>query len=246
MDVLGVVSSMVATDLASADLSGVRAHLGAAARVRSWLDAQEIEARRRLEVLRVPFGATADQELARAGNKTRTESNKVEARARTCTEVPQLAEALTAGDVTGTHLDLFERGLRGLEPDDAGRLIDEDGDRLVGWRAAVAGRVRDDGEETVAASRTDGGIANLDKQKRAARLKTWTDQVTGMVHLHGQFDPESGMTLVGRLRNVVEDLFHDKIPDTCPTDAQDKQDHLRALAMVAIVDGRTAPRGGRT
>jgi hypothetical protein len=46
--------------------------------------------------------------------------------------------------------------------------------------------------QTVAASRTDGGIANLDRQKRAARLKTWTDQVTGMVHLHGQFDPSPG------------------------------------------------------
>jgi hypothetical protein len=65
---------------------------------------------------------------------------------------------------------LFERGLRGLEPDERRRLIDDDGARLV----RLARRQSPDEfattvKETVAASRTDGGIANLDTQKRAAR-----------------------------------------------------------------------------
>ena len=139
--------------------------------------------------------------------------------------------------MTGAHLDVLERGLRNLSEAERRKVIADDGERL----ARLACRQSPDEfartvKETVIASRDDGGIANLERQKRAARLKAWTDQFTGMVHLSGQFDPESGLKLLGRLRNKVEELFHDKVPDTCPTDPNDKQDHLRALALISILD----------
>ena len=244
MDVVGMVSSMVMTDLAGADLVGVREHLARVSRVRSWLDAEEISARRRLEDFRAPFGATPDQEFARASNKSRSDADKVNARAKTAGEVPQLGVALGEGAVTGAHLDVLERGLRGLDRDARQKLIDDEGERL----ARLACRQSPDEfartvKDTVTASRDDGGIANLERQKRAARLRAWTDQFTGMIHLSGQFDPESGLKLLGRLRNKVEELFHDKVPDTCPTDPSDKQDHLRALALISILDGNGTGTG---
>ncbi len=60
--------------------------------------------------------------------------------------------------------------------------------------------------------------------------------------LRGEFDPETGLILDGRLRAMVDTLFHDTVPETCPTDPVLKQQHLRALALVALSDGR----GGRT
>ena len=58
-----------------------------------------------------------------------------------------------------------------------------------------------------------------------------------MICIRGEFDPETGLTLLGRIDNTLEALFHDSVPDTCPTDPHAKQDHLRALALVALTEG---------
>src|SRR5215207_3751331 len=240
MDVVEVLSTMVALDVASADLLVVRDDLGRVAQLRSWLDAREIALRRRLDDVRGPFGATADQELARSANTSRRDADRVNSRARMIDEVPRLGDALADGHLTGAHVDVFDRRLKALDPSDRHRLIDGDSERLV--RLATkqspdefARTIKD----TVAAAHTDGGIAHFDRQRRATRLTTWTDRLTGMTHLHGQFDPESAMTLLGRLRTIVEDLVSDTLPDTCPTDPSDKQDHLRALALIALVNHTT-------
>ncbi len=60
--------------------------------------------------------------------------------------------------------------------------------------------------------------------------------------LHGEFDPETGLTLDAKLRSMVEAMFHDTTPDTCPTDPLLKQQHLRALALVALCEGRGSGR----
>jgi hypothetical protein len=46
--------------------------------------------------------------------------------------------------------------------------------------------------------------------------------------LRGEFDPETGALLAGRLRNTVEALFHDRQPERCPADPLQKQHHLQA------------------
>ena len=155
---------------AAADLAGVREHLGRAARVRAWLDAREITARRRLDDVREPFGATPDEELAHAGNRSRSESSRVDARSKTCAEVPQLGTALADGDVTAAHLDVLGRAMRGLDTDERQRLIADEGERL----ARAARRQSPDEftrtvKETVAASRADGGVAHLETQKVPVR-----------------------------------------------------------------------------
>jgi hypothetical protein len=37
-----------------------------------------------------------------------------------------------------------------------------------------------------------------------------------MVHIRGQFDPETGLALLGRLHNQVEVMFHDQLPTPAP------------------------------
>jgi hypothetical protein len=94
----------------------VRADLARISQVRSWLDAREIADRRRLEDFRAPFGATPDQELARSANLSRRDAGTVNSRAAVCDQVPELADALTDGAVTGAHVDVLGRGLKVLEP----------------------------------------------------------------------------------------------------------------------------------
>ena len=162
MDVVAVVSSMVAADLGSAELVGVREHLASSARVRAWLDVQDIAARRRLEGFRAPFGATPDQETARAGNLSRRDAEQVASRAAMLDDIPELEPALANGAVTVAHVDVLHRGLKTLEPADRQRVIADQGARL----ARLAARQTPDEyaktvKDTVAAAQTDGGLANL-------------------------------------------------------------------------------------
>ncbi len=90
----------------------------------------------------------------------------------------------------------------------------------------------------------DDGIDRLHRQRQATSLRSWVDRDTGMWCLHGEFDPETGLTLDRRLTTMIETLFHHATPDTCPTDPLLKQHHLRALALVALTEGRGS-RGTR-
>jgi hypothetical protein len=159
------------------------------------------------------------------------------------------APALAAGDVTADHVDVIAHAAAQLSNSN-------DRDRFAArseFLAGVAARTnpaefaRTVREEVARAQRDDDGIARLQRQRRATALRWWVDQITGMWCLRGEFDPETGAALQRRLQAAVEKLFHDATPDTCPSDPMRKQDHLRALALVALIKGNAnANSGGST
>ncbi len=132
------------------------------------------------------------------------------------------------------------RALRPLTAEQRDRLA-ERGNVLA---LAASQLPRDDFARTVRAEirriDNDDGIDRLQRQRRNTSLRTWIDRDSGMWCLHGEFDPETGALLDGRLRRTIEALFHDQQPDTCPTDALLKQHHLRALALVALTSGHAS------
>jgi hypothetical protein len=87
----------------------------------------------------------------------------------------------------------------------------------------------------------DDGMARLEHQKRATRLRTSTDRDSGMWCLRGEFDPQTGLVLDRKLLTMVDSLFNEKSPETAPVDPVSKQQYLRALALAALCDGK----GGR-
>ena len=93
-------------------------------------------------------------------------------------------------------------------------------------------------------SRRGDGLDRLRQQKEATHLKSWVDRASGMWCIKGEFDPESGARLHNRLTATIEKLFHDSTPKTAPRDPLDKQHHLRALALIALVDGTGAKPNG--
>jgi len=182
---------------------------------------------------------------AEAGRVSLAEASIGFERAQTTAAIPQMAAVLQQGDASGAHVDAVTRAMRQLTPDQRDRLAAR-GDLLA---LAASQLPRDEFARTVRAEvrriNPDEGVDRLQQQRRNTSLRTWVDRDTGMWCLRGEFDPETGAMLAGRLRNTIEALFHDRQPDTCPTDPLLKQHHLRALALDALTKGRGAASSGR-
>jgi hypothetical protein len=141
--------------------------------------------------------------------------------------------------------DLVAGGtLRELQPAARQRLVD-DGARLAALAEQstpdeFARTVRDHARRLEA----DGdGLARLERQRRAIRLSTWIDKVSGMGRWSATWDPATMVTLESRVDGQVEAMFHDTPPEGCPTDPLEKQAYLRALALLALLDGNGARVG---
>ena len=225
--------SRVELDHASrVELCGV---LAAVRCVRARLDLVEAETARRLKTL----SASAEQDIAQALQRSTRHANKVLARAGALETTPAFGAALAAGTLGGDHVDAYVKVLGSLDPL-----------RKVGFAQAVpaliaAAALLGSKPEEFASSlhaaaerlASDGGIGRLERQRRATRLRSWTDRATGMWHLSGAFDPESGARLHGRLQAAMFAMFTAKSPVTAPTDPVEKQDHLRALALLELTVG---------
>lgn len=246
VSVVGLVEALVDIDWSVCDQGAVATALGDVRRVRGWLDSIEIAAARRLnELAALSPSMFPERVAADAARVALTEASKSFERAATTTAIPQLGDALAAGEASGGHVDVVTRALRQLSPDQRDRLA-ERGDILA---SAATQLPRDEFARTVRAEvrriHTDDGIDRLQQQRRNTSLRTWTDRETGMWCLRGEFDPETGALLAARLRNTLETLFHDTQPDTCPTDPQLKLHHLQALALDALTQGRGPKTSGR-
>jgi Domain of unknown function (DUF222) len=246
VSVVELVQGIVGVDWDVADQAGVAAVLTDVGRVRGWLDSIEVAAARRLGQLATESPSMfPEQVAAEAGRVTLPEASKGFDRALTTAAIPEMGAVLSDGQTSGGHVDVVTRALRQLTPRQRGQLA-ERGEVLA---AAASLQSRDEFARTVRAEvrriHTDDGVARLEQQRRNTSLRTWTDKDTGMWCLRGEFDPETGALLAGRLRNTIEALFHDRQPDTCPADPLLKQHHLRALALDALTRGGGASSSGR-
>ena len=197
----------------------------------SWVEAQRLAA---VSALAAEPAVFVEQEIATAARSSLYEGDKVARRAGAVELMPSLGHALLSGDVTPAHLDVVANGLRRLQP--AARTQLAQHAELLALTAAQAtvGKFREFVDRQVRQLLHDDGVARFEQQRRAARLTTWTDPVSEMVCGRFQLDPEQGQRLLGRIRNAVEAMFHDRQPDTCPTDSLERQHHLQSLALVAI------------
>jgi hypothetical protein len=149
--------------------------------------------------------------------------------------VPELAPAVGSGVASPAHLDAIANVLAGLDADQRALLAGESA-----WIAEVAARTAPEDLARVIRRRlrqlsADDEIATFKRQQRAQYLRWWIDEESGMVRFDGALAPDVGARFMKRVRGAVEQLFHDKVPDTCPEDPDRKQHHLRALALVDLV-----------
>ena len=222
-------------DLLTARADELRGALDDIRCVRARLDRVEAEVARRLEKVT----GTPERDVAKGAQRSNRHGAKVVARAAALAKTPELSDALDAGALGGEHVDVFAKVLGALDGQVKLRLAEAAPDLIE--QAASSGSTPEEfatslnmAAEQIAA---DGGTNRLERQRRATRLRTWTDRATGMWRLSGTFDPESGVKIHGRLEATMAAMFATKTPCTAPTDAGEKQDHLRALALLALTKG---------
>jgi hypothetical protein len=181
--------------------------------------------------------------LALAGRTSTKDVNRVVARVLTTERVPELGASLSEGVVSAGHVDVVGDVLRSCEPALRDLLVSEGA--WIARRAAVLTpqQLRRELGAEVRELEADGGMAKLERQRRACRLRSWVDR-DGMWCFHGQFDPETGLKLHQRLVTTTEQLFAQAVPADAPDYPIERQGFLRARALVAMVSGRGAAVGG--
>jgi Domain of unknown function (DUF222) len=213
--------------------------------LRSWVESQSIAVTQRLTQLATETpGIFPEQMVADATRVSLTKATEPFDRAKAVELLPEFGAALAAGAVNVDHVGVLARSVAGLDTATQQRLAERDG-----FLTEVASRTtsvdfRRTLRDEIRRAEKDDGIAKLERQRRNTRLRTWVDDQTGMWCMHGEFDPETGAILDKRLKNVVEALFHDTTPATCPTDLLQKQHHLRALALFSLTQGKASGRAG--
>ena len=223
----------------SAAADQIREALRDVSKVRSWLASSEAELTRALAA-QVSF---PERDVADCTRGSLHDGAKTKDRADTLDRSPAMADALDRADITAGHVDEVTNTAKALD-DDVQR--DELFDRLdrglidVAAAATVAEFRRRLAMEAKSIRRDDG-VDRLERQRRATRVRTWTDG-EGVVCLSGRFDPITGTRIVARLDAATQALFAEATPDTSPTDAIEKQRHLQGLALAELVQGE-APTG---
>lgn len=242
-DICSAVRAVGTPDTEEMSLEGVRQALHKLTVVQTWIDARKIVLGKRLDQLASASPAVMpEQVIASACSSTRADARRDMGRARMLAEVPQLEHALHDGLITTAHVDAVVRATQQLDSRDKRELLDQ-GE----WLANIASHASPDNfsravKAAVVRLGEDAGVGRLEQQRRRTWLRHWVDRDSGMVCLHGEFDPESGLRLVGRLQRTVERLFHERTPETSPDGSSGpaRVAHLNALGLVALV----TPAGG--
>ena len=227
-----IVERLAALDPAVACAHELRAALGDLKRLRSWTDAREAAVVAALETA-VSFPERAITETQQVPFR---DAERTLARAQFLRDVPAFATALERGAITVGHVDAVLRAAKKIEPNARAVLLGQ-ADRLVVLEAsldvdAFTRRLKQRCEQLRSDDHDD---ARLERQRQATSLRTWVDQITGMWCFHAELDPVTGLLLDQALRAQLERLFHDKLPDTAPSDPLVRQQHLAALAFADLV-----------
>ena len=243
MDIAVVVEQVQQVAAVRADSAAERESLEAAmrgvGRLEAWLAGTKAALTSKL-VTKVSFPEKTIADCTRA---TTRDAINDRARADTLDAAPSLADALDAAAITAGHVDAVTKATKSLDTDQRSELIDRLDRGLLDvaavasideWRRRLAMEVKN--------IQRDDGIDRFERQQRATSLRTWTDG-EGMWCLSGRFDPVTGVKLAAKLDAAVNAMFAEQTPNTCPTDPIDKQRHLAALALAAMVDGNGV--GGR-
>lgn len=210
--------------------------------VRSWVEGQEV----RLASLAVEVSSFPEKFIADATGGSMRDATVLLARAAVVRQLPGLAALLSSGATTGAHLDVAVRRLQRLEVTVRDRLL-LDAAKLA---AAAAGRTPEQYSSFIAervrlAQREvagDDGTDRLAGQQAMVGL-SWRLASDGMHEWRLLLDPVAALAFDQLIAAQVEAMFHDRVPEGCPTNPLQRQAYLRAHAFLALVSGGGARLG---
>ena len=229
-------------DIPHLGIDGVRRGLQRIAALQRKLDALRLLLNNRLNELSVASPAIMpEQVIVAATSVSRPEARRDMQRVRLLDDFPEMKQAVFAGEVPTQHVDVVARAVRHIAPETRALLAAEEP-----WLVNVARRSTPENfsravHQAVSRAEAAAGGDPTERQRLRTWFRHWVDNDSGMVRVHGEFDPESGLRLVGRLEQAVRRMFHGSAEsDTAASGVVaaptvDKPSHLNALALVALV-----------
>jgi hypothetical protein len=167
--------------------------LGELRRARSWLDAVELRAARRVRELEATGRAEpAESLIANSGGRGGRDARDVAERDELCDEVPEIETALAGGAVTAAHVDAIARAAKPLPSEVRGEFTALADELLRTARQmsvdAFDRECRRLAKHLLARSRVGSEVDELATQRAASTVKRWVDRQTGMHHTHLELD----------------------------------------------------------
>jgi hypothetical protein len=229
------VSALASCDISICSTAELRDRLSDIRNLRSWLDFLQSQV---VASLSDRDSVMPEVELIRESGLSTSDVRKVMARTETIGSVPVFGEALAEGNVTSAHVDALSSGLKILG-EQSDKLIERAPELLVTAQTMTADEFTKFVRRTAQTLTDDGGVSRFEKQRRQTFLRHWVD-ADGMTNLFGKFDPERGSVVAALLDAGVEAMFHSgdgEVPIECDSSIE-PNDHRRALALVAMLQGR--------
>ena len=231
---------MVSRSVSSLSADEVRCRLAEIRVERARLDAEEASLVGRLSELSCERSSTVvpEFEMTQFAGLRGREASRVVQRSAMLESLPEFGSALAAGSIVAGHVDVVADSVKKVSDEDRGRVLAQADGLLRSARRLSVDQFAKHMRSEVARLSADKGLGVFERQRRATYLKFWND-VDGMVHLRGAFDPERGSVLLSRLEQRVEAMFHAgdvEVPVEVGPGVE-PNDHRRALALVAAVNG---------
>ena len=229
------VHALTSLDSSKCSVTELRECLSDIRNLRAWLDSLQS---RVVASLSDHESVMPEVELIRESGLSTSDVRKVIARTETIGSVPVFGEALAEGNVTSAHVDALSNGLKILG-EQSERLVERAPELLATAQTMTADEFTKFVRRTAQALTDDGGVSRFEKQRRQTFIRHWVD-AEGMTNLFGKFDPERGSIVAALLDAGVEAMFHSgdgEVPIECDSSIE-PNDHRRALALVAMLQGR--------
>jgi hypothetical protein len=260
-EVLDALEVLLAADLSVAERDDLAELVHQSRKVRGFVDAYDVQIARRGRALAerdhprpVPAPDAApprprpdhDRDeasvigfLLSSGVQSGRDAKATGARAGACSELPGFEAALAAGEVSGAHLDVLARHLRGLTDAERVELRDRERELLNRARLEFAEgfdkTLRAIVTEIRARHRPTSDTEELHQQREASKISSWVDRGTGMHKTLIELDPlrhqEWTLAVDAHLARLKND----------PASARKSFQQLKVEAFLAAVQAPGAP-----
>jgi hypothetical protein len=188
---------------------------------------------------------SAETSFAEAAKVSLGQADRVLKRAALVAAVEPLATAFAEGRLSVDHVDAFGAIYRRSTVEVRAKLVEHAVEMVMFGESATEYEFR---KHVAAKARefesAEDAEERLIRQKKAVRLSLRMDSETGMGKISGQFDPETFQWLHGQIIRETQARFHDLTPEHCPLDPLERQQFLRAHALLALLNGTGVAAAG--
>ena len=183
--------------LAAADVESMnRADLDAVVKARrdviAYCDLVEVRIARRSRQLAAEGRSEPPADVLReGGRRSSREAAAAAGREKVCEQFPSFESALADGAVSSGHLNAVANATAKLDEPAKAEFVAHEAELLDEARRSSVEQFEQTCRDRARSAAADDAASELERQRRANRIKHWIDNTTGMGHIHSELDPES-------------------------------------------------------